>query len=86
MADGKKSYWCLLIFVILFFLSSALFWVGTIAVLNSPPGDTSGIGAALGEALGKAVVGALGMVFSIGLTIVFAILLIVYIIVKSRNK
>lgn len=85
MSPAKKSYGCLLFFTILFFAGSALFWFMSLTVLYGESPTAESIGEAFGQALGAAIVGALGMVIAIGLSFIFLILLIIYIVKKSKN-
>ncbi|WP_457559093.1 hypothetical protein [Candidatus Harpocratesius sp.] len=85
MGSSKNSYICLLFFVIVFFLGSALFWFVSLSIRfgDSPTADS--IGAAFGQALGMAVIYALTLVVAIGLTVIFLILFIIWIVKKAKN-
>lgn len=84
MSSGKKSYGCLLFFVIIFFLGAALFWYVSLSLRfgDLPAADT--IGEAFGQALGAAIVYALSMAVAIGLSVIFLILFIIWLV--KRNK
>jgi hypothetical protein len=84
MASKEKSYWCLLVFVILFFIGAAIFWYFGLTILYGPHESADSIGGAFGQAIALAVVGSLGILVAIVLSLIFLILLIIFIVKKTK--
>ncbi|MHA1674580.1 MAG: hypothetical protein ACTSYI_13255 [Promethearchaeota archaeon] len=85
MASGKKSYGCLCFFTTIFFLAAASFWTLSLALLYGTPATADTIGEAIGTVVGTVLAGAFGMVIALGLSLVFLVLFIIWVVKKARN-
>lgn len=86
MGNSDKSYGCLCFFTIVFFLIGAFFGGMSLYTLYWQESTAEDLGGAIGEILARLIFGAFGILLAIAAGVIFLVLLIIYIVKKTRHS